>query len=1037
MSTREADRIASAQQTLDSGSLFLVHLDQATLSFTVLFEMSQLLNTQLDKETLATCVGMVESGANPEALAAVIQELRRESAALAQTLDAVGEGNDHSHRLLSFAVVCLDPYWHLSQDLPHCPAFSAMATRTLQPSEYEIQREVEALRDIRRRSTTPGALVIDPDLPIQASPTAPTSYRLATSSDESSFDSTSSSPSGSSEGPPSTPNNPTDDPFHLFWVPASLHPEIAPAEFRAFLKEHARSPPASEDGSTSPGSADSLSPSSSLGRKRSMLSRQYRPDEHDGVENEHVVPLRRNRSSLYTNRGPQLTIDDLQKLEQLAEEASVNDDPSRLRNVLRRSLSLNVSPSAMGLMEEMPEMLDEADVPIIVPPPGQILRRTARTKIRKPGLPGDGGGHRFGSSRRGMPTRNATAPAEPRTSSDISSSDHGESLESNSLDRRSRPFSEEGLNQRPDSYSEETSIFDAYVRDDDDEEILPPVVITSSPPSLVTELPEEPQPPPEALLEALGPVIHHPQPQHLLSPQPPTEQTASRTPSPSEPVILVDHPPPTHSPPSVQSTTPSPPPQHRKEKDKKGLFGKWGGGDKGGKKAKHKDAESRERAAEKEKEKDTGFFGSLFGSKKKQDETPPPLLSPGHPGREAAHALLGASKSKSFTSSPTSPIFPTGVTPNNYSRYPIHVERAIYRLSHIKLANPRRPLYEQVLISNLMFWYLGVINKAQNPQPSPNGQAATTQVPTGAVDAQQAEEKDVEKERKEREQQELRERAEKERIEKERQERLEREQREREIELKKKDSGRKGSLTKAPAPGMPGGGGRRAEMPVKGPQYEMQHRVMEQEYGGYNGQSQQGLPIGRSASAPVATGNGSQYTRISQSSPSSQYNSPPKLVQPQPQHPGDQYYYSPELPHNQGQQPRLPPGAKPPDQQTWQQQAPRSQTSPSPPTSPDHHRSRSPPTRNSGHARYDPSASQDSLILDGRDRVPGRSLSATAVSSQTMTNGKIRKGTSAHAVAPSHNRRPRTSEGRQAVEQNGNGEEEDMPLAMWQQQRRR
>jgi Mitotic-spindle organizing gamma-tubulin ring associated len=31
--------------------------------------MSQLLNTQLDKETLATCVSMIESGANPEAVA--------------------------------------------------------------------------------------------------------------------------------------------------------------------------------------------------------------------------------------------------------------------------------------------------------------------------------------------------------------------------------------------------------------------------------------------------------------------------------------------------------------------------------------------------------------------------------------------------------------------------------------------------------------------------------------------------------------------------------------------------------------------------------------------------------------------------------------------------------------------------------------------------------------------------------------------------------------------------------------------------------
>jgi hypothetical protein len=39
------------------------------MRFTALYEISQLLNTQLDKETLATCVGMIESGVNPEALA--------------------------------------------------------------------------------------------------------------------------------------------------------------------------------------------------------------------------------------------------------------------------------------------------------------------------------------------------------------------------------------------------------------------------------------------------------------------------------------------------------------------------------------------------------------------------------------------------------------------------------------------------------------------------------------------------------------------------------------------------------------------------------------------------------------------------------------------------------------------------------------------------------------------------------------------------------------------------------------------------------
>jgi len=66
MAPREADRIAAAQQTLD-----------------ILYDISQLLGTQLDKETLATCIGMIESGVNPEALAAVIQELRREGAAIA------------------------------------------------------------------------------------------------------------------------------------------------------------------------------------------------------------------------------------------------------------------------------------------------------------------------------------------------------------------------------------------------------------------------------------------------------------------------------------------------------------------------------------------------------------------------------------------------------------------------------------------------------------------------------------------------------------------------------------------------------------------------------------------------------------------------------------------------------------------------------------------------------------------------------------------------------------------------------------------
>lgn len=67
MSSKDSDRISAAQQTLDSKcqpcSIIKI------LTTTALFDISQLLNTQLDKETLATCVGMIESGVNPEALA--------------------------------------------------------------------------------------------------------------------------------------------------------------------------------------------------------------------------------------------------------------------------------------------------------------------------------------------------------------------------------------------------------------------------------------------------------------------------------------------------------------------------------------------------------------------------------------------------------------------------------------------------------------------------------------------------------------------------------------------------------------------------------------------------------------------------------------------------------------------------------------------------------------------------------------------------------------------------------------------------------
>lgn len=65
---------------------FAARNDQA---IDTLHEISNLLDTGLDKETLRILVGLCEAGVNPEALATVVKELRREAAAVRQT-EALG-----------------------------------------------------------------------------------------------------------------------------------------------------------------------------------------------------------------------------------------------------------------------------------------------------------------------------------------------------------------------------------------------------------------------------------------------------------------------------------------------------------------------------------------------------------------------------------------------------------------------------------------------------------------------------------------------------------------------------------------------------------------------------------------------------------------------------------------------------------------------------------------------------------------------------------------------------------------------------------
>ncbi|PLB44027.1 mitotic-spindle organizing protein 1 [Aspergillus steynii IBT 23096] len=47
----------------------------------ILHEISTLLNTHLDRTELSLCVSLIENGVNPDALAAVIKDLRKEAPA--------------------------------------------------------------------------------------------------------------------------------------------------------------------------------------------------------------------------------------------------------------------------------------------------------------------------------------------------------------------------------------------------------------------------------------------------------------------------------------------------------------------------------------------------------------------------------------------------------------------------------------------------------------------------------------------------------------------------------------------------------------------------------------------------------------------------------------------------------------------------------------------------------------------------------------------------------------------------------------------
>ncbi|KAI4721382.1 hypothetical protein E4T48_02295 [Aureobasidium sp. EXF-10727] len=113
--------------------------------------------------------------------------------------------------------------------------------------------------------------------------------------------------------------------------------------------------------------------------------------------------------------------------------------------------------------------------------------------------------------------------------------------------------------------------------------------------------------------------------------------------------------------------------------------------------------DSTRKSADGRKDKDSGILSAIFGGGKRSKE----------------HKQQSQAPKESLRAPSPEPL-PRILRPDidyNWTRFSILEERAIYRMAHMKLANPRRPLHSQVLLSNFMYSYLAKV-QMYHPQSS-------------------------------------------------------------------------------------------------------------------------------------------------------------------------------------------------------------------------------------------------------------------------------------------------------------------------------
>lgn len=587
---------------------------------------------------------------------------------------------------------------------------------------------------------------------------------------------------------PSIAPSPSADPndtSRLFWVPARLHPELAPKEFKSFLESKAeqirRMSREFSAGSGSEGSGGGLR------RKKSMLSRQI--DDSSGYT-DGAERLERKRTQSQRSKQDFLT-PNLHDLVSLVDDSKQNKDAvSLLQGLQNLDLSGN------------------EDKPILPPaPPGHSLRRSTRTQYRKGSLKN---GQRLPYSKRFARTSESTdgSAATATTSDDAppvvglsrtltdptpSSSrtqNYSKLARSTALPPGSTPgSSSESTLEQTDSENRENRASAPPQTRQWHSRISSNGRSTLQIPPSAQRVPQIPEAPSQDENQAVAGsslqqnyiperTSSHDSPQTSPPqgplPKEPTSGRGSRRPSLARSSVKE----------SVQTlddvaANPAPLPGHvqrtdslsiiptltedkksteekksesKKSKDKKETDGfrksSWhwlrGNEDKEKEKDKKKDKEgdskktksksidntrldvlqtsidggqrgreslvldrsdvkseeerrkesARKSSGESKKEKDSRIFSSIFGREKKKS------------GGE------GHKKSSSRNYSPDPPV--RELRPDidyNWSRFSILEERAIYRMAHIKLANPKRALYSQVLLSNFMYSYLAKVQQ--------------------------------------------------------------------------------------------------------------------------------------------------------------------------------------------------------------------------------------------------------------------------------------------------------------------------------------